>query len=205
MPETVDKPIAQVFRVVRKDLMSIPDGKEEIEHVRKIIREGPAAITPWFFYRQYVFVVLCSYWKEQYAHREWDACFADESHPDFSKISNRRKRAAAELGYTQYQRWYNEMLSAENKFVYLESLFMIGEVTCRHLARNIGIDTVKPDRHMLRVAAEWGYGSADKVKFQIPIVEKMCRDIQEDLEEGDKEYIGVIDVILWRACNLGWL
>ena len=66
---------------------------------------------------------------------------------------------------------------------YLDSLPMIGEVTKYHLARNLGFDYVKPDRHMVRLAAKYG---------MTPF--KLCYLIHE--KTGRR--IGTIDVILWR-------
>lgn len=201
MSDRILKPVTQVFNITISNLESIPEYKAEIDYVRSVIRAGPAAVTPWFFFKQYVHVVLCSYWKEQYARREWDRYF--ESGGDLSCISNARKRHAVLTVRMGYEEYFDGVLAAEDKFAYLETMPLIGPVTCRHLARNIGIDCVKPDRHMNRLAAEFGYGASNKVPEQIKITTKMCQDIQDDI--GGAEYLGVIDVALWRACNLGWL
>lgn len=192
---------AQVYLSVLNRLEEIPEYAAEIEHVRSILRAGPEAVTKWFFFRQYVYVVLCSYWKEQIARKEWERYF--DSGGDLSCISNARKRQAVFTVRPDYEDWYIGMLEAADRLVYLQTMPMIGPVTCRHLARNIGIDCVKPDRHMNRIAAEFGYGSSNKVSEQIEITTKMCKDIQDDI--GGAEYLGVIDVVLWRACNLGWI
>lgn len=66
---------------------------------------------------------------------------------------------------------------------YLDSLPMIGAVTKYHLARNLGFDYVKPDRHMVRLADKY-----EMTPF------KLCYLIHK--ETGRR--IGTIDVILWR-------
>lgn len=65
-----------------------------------------------------------------------------------------------------------------------------GDALGYHLARNMGIDTVKPDRHLKRLAKRFDY--------QNPM--EMCLDIQADFTKKLK--IGTIDYILWRYCTL---
>jgi len=64
----------------------------------------------------------------------------------------------------------------------------VGEVTCWHLAKNLGLDVVKPDRHLVRMASAAGCGS--------PGV--LCRRIAEFT--GDR--VAVVDIVLWRYANL---
>lgn len=66
----------------------------------------------------------------------------------------------------------------------LRSLRYIGDVTKWHLAKNIGVDVAKPDRHLVRVAERFGYSD----------VHRMCREINEQC--GD--LVSVADLILWR-------
>lgn len=71
---------------------------------------------------------------------------------------------------------------------YLESFPFIGPVTRYHLAKNIGLDVVKPDRHLVRVAHASGFGSpAD-----------MCEVISA--ETGDR--LSVVDLVIWRFATL---
>ena len=69
---------------------------------------------------------------------------------------------------------------------YLDSLPMIGEVTKYHLARNLGFDYVKPDRHLVKLASQYKL-----TPFEL------CYRIHR--ETGRR--IGTIDVILWRYCE----
>lgn len=69
---------------------------------------------------------------------------------------------------------------------YLDSLPMIGKVTKYHLARNLGFDYVKPDRHLIRLASKYGV-----TPFEL------CYAIHR--KTGRR--LGTIDVILWRFCE----
>jgi len=64
----------------------------------------------------------------------------------------------------------------------------MGPATSRHLAKNLGIDTAKPDRHLVRVAEATGYDSpASLCKFIARMV-------------GDA--IAVVDLVIWRFATL---
>ena len=75
---------------------------------------------------------------------------------------------------------------------FLQELPFIGPVTSYHLAKNLGLDVTKPDRHLVRMAKRTGFGS----------VNSMCATISDLI--GDK--ISVIDIVLWRysiLCTTG--
>jgi len=74
-----------------------------------------------------------------------------------------------------------------DKVEYVASLPMMGPITKYHLARNIGIDCAKPDRHLQRLAARFGYSD----------VQTMCGEIAK--KSGYR--IGTVDLILWRFCE----
>lgn len=78
---------------------------------------------------------------------------------------------------------------ADEPEVFLTSLPYVGGVTWRHLAKNLGLQYVKEDRHLVRLAEAWGRSSADA----------MCREISGWL--GDPP--AVVDLVLWRWCSLG--
>ena len=67
---------------------------------------------------------------------------------------------------------------------YLQQFDYIGPTTCYHLAKNIGLDVVKPDRHLVRLAS-----AAD---CESPL--DLCRMISE--VTGDR--LSVVDIVLWR-------
>ena len=66
----------------------------------------------------------------------------------------------------------------------LSTFSFLGPVTALHLAKNLGLDVAKPDRHLVRLSEYVGFSS----------VEKLCKDISE--ETGDRQ--SVVDLVLWR-------
>jgi hypothetical protein len=66
----------------------------------------------------------------------------------------------------------------------LQVLPFIGPITSWHLAKNLGMDVVKPDRHLVRVPSALGFSSAQEV----------CVAISNLVREPLK----VVDLVLWR-------
>jgi hypothetical protein len=67
---------------------------------------------------------------------------------------------------------------------FIQQLPMMGPTTARHLAKNLGLPVVKPDRHLIRFAESVGYSSA----------EIACDIISQIV--GDP--LPVVDLVLWR-------
>ncbi|MFI5341742.1 MAG: hypothetical protein ACHQ7N_18115 [Candidatus Methylomirabilales bacterium] len=73
-----------------------------------------------------------------------------------------------------------EGITALRRFPY------IGPIICYHLAKNIGLQVAKPDRHLLRIATAAGYGTD---------VQALC----ENLATATGDPIPVVDYIIWRC------
>jgi hypothetical protein len=138
------------------------------------------------FLNQYIYVVLNSGMKNQVAKKIFQR-FVDSGF-DLSVIGHPSKKKAITQALLKYKDWYEALQASNDKIEYLDSLPMIGVITKYHLARNLGIDCAKPDRHLVKLATYFGY----------PSVQQMCEDISE--ESGYR--IGTVDVILWRYCNM---
>jgi hypothetical protein len=74
----------------------------------------------------------------------------------------------------------------ENPIAVLKDLPFIGPVTAWHLAKNLGFDVAKPDRHLVRLAEDLGFSNA----------QDMCRLLSQ--LTGDLQ--SVVDIVLWRYC-----
>lgn len=70
----------------------------------------------------------------------------------------------------------------------LEIFPFIGPVTCFHLAKNLGVSTAKPDRHLSRIASLAGYFDPNE----------FCNDLS-DITGDD---VSVIDIVFWRYASL---
>lgn len=154
----------------------------EIEHCRNRKFED---IDDGEFLHQYIFVVLSSGMQNQIAVKMMERLIESG---DVNTIKHPLKRKAIKKAFENYEYWFKKLKLADNKVEYLGSLYFIGDITKYHLARNLGIDVAKPDRHLVRLADEYGFKDAHK----------MCQYISDITEER----IGVVDVILWRYSNL---
>ena len=72
----------------------------------------------------------------------------------------------------------------ENPIDFLSSFDFVGQVTAWHLAKNLGCDVAKPDRHLVRIASHFGY----------ECVHSLCRDVSKEFDEKTS----VVDLIFWR-------
>lgn len=146
------------------------------------------------FLTQYRFAVFSSSGLNYKVAKKIEAAFdtANKAGPNaFETIPNRRMREAIVFMYPRYREVFRDLKLLKTdaeKITFLQGLKQIGPKESRHLARNLGIDCCKPDRHMDRLAEHWGYANPDA----------MCTTIQK----FEDERLGVIDVILWRYCTL---
>lgn len=142
------------------------------------------------FFAEYMWVVVSSGMKNQIAElideRLWGAI--REGKPLCSVFRHKGKVKAIEQVLKERELYYELYQQAEDKLAHLESLPYIGGITKYHLAKNLGVDTIKPDRHIERIAKNYGMDC-----FQ------MCGDLA--IETGLR--VATVDQIIWRAANLG--
>ncbi len=70
----------------------------------------------------------------------------------------------------------------------IDSLPFMGPATSRHLAKNLGLGVVKPDRHLLRLASAAARAHPDD----------LCGEIARWIDDP----IAVVDLVLWRWATL---
>jgi hypothetical protein len=157
--------------------------------------------------REAAWVILCSGFNEKVVRQRFDAislCFCDWVSAEYIVRRAKRCRSTAIsifgndrkiggiLDVCDYvrQKGFESLspLIEADPIRELTKLPYIGPVTSYHLAKNIGIDVVKPDRHLTRLAAELGFCSA----------EIMCTSIAREVGEP----AAVVDIVLWRYCAL---
>ena len=71
---------------------------------------------------------------------------------------------------------------------YLENFPFIGPATKYHLAKNIGFNLAKPDRHLLRISTKLGFSSPNN----------LCQVLSNRIAED----VSVIDLVIWRYATL---
>lgn len=153
--------------------------------------------------REAAWVILCSGFRESVVHRLFDhisLCFCDwESAREIVRVAPACRLAAAgafrntakidaiinvairvnEVGFEAIK----ESI-IRNPICVLQQLPYIGPVTVWHLAKNLGLDVAKPDRHLARLSAHIGFDSAHE----------LCRAVAHSIGETTR----IVDLVLWR-------
>ena len=153
--------------------------------------------------REAAWVILCSGFRESVVQRLFghiSLCFCDwESAREIVNAAAGCRLAAARvfrheakidaivnvawrierLGFTALKR---SIIS--NPIGELQRFPHIGPVTVLHLAKNLGLDVAKPDRHLVRLSAYVGFESASE----------LCDTIAHSIGETTR----MVDLILWR-------
>lgn len=155
------------------------------------------------FLRETAWVILCSGFRESTVRKSFDyisLCFCDwESAREIASnrvpciataaavFNNTRKLSAIasvadvviESGFSTLK---NEI--RRDPMGCLQRLPFIGPITSQHLAKNLGLDMAKNDRHLARMALRYGYSCA----------QSLCDEISALTGES----ASVIDIVLWR-------
>ena len=71
---------------------------------------------------------------------------------------------------------------------FIQTFPYMGKATSFHLAKNIGLDYAKPDRHLIRISNSLGYNTPND----------LCKVISNRIQEKKS----LIDLVLWRYATL---
>ena len=168
-----------------KDFVIKKGYKQEIEWCTNI--PEIEKIDKWYFFEEYAWVVINSGMKSSVAEKIFNR-FWNNGDLNFDAIGHPHKRESIEKVFDHIDRYFKHLVKSKNRLKYIESLPHIGEVTKYHLARNLGLDYAKPDRHLVRISS----------LFKFNNVQKFCSKISN--LSGDK--IGLVDLIFWRFATL---
>jgi hypothetical protein len=87
----------------------------------------------------------------------------------------------------------NNLYPSGKFYLFVQQLPWIGPTNSRYLAKNLGFDLAKDDRHLKRLAQQYGY---------TPNSNGVQR-LVEDVSMRAKERISVMETVLWNACEKG--
>jgi hypothetical protein len=166
-------------------------------------------IDSWKFFEEFLFVALGSSGLNNKVVKKYHDLFArvceqQGEEKAFETIPNKRIREAVRNIWSNRDNIVKALKMKNDdatRIEYIRTLPQMGSKTAYHLARNIGIDCVKPDLWMLRLAEKYGYFTSEN---HDPDPHVMCTEIRNYLPLWHVPYyrIGTIDVILWRYCVL---
>ena len=165
-------------------IMIIDKGYEnEIMWINNI----PNPVNKDLFFKEFSWVVINSGMKNTVAEKIFKK-FWNYNSPDFSAINHPNKNKALKKVYKRLDLYFLHFTKSKNKLMFLKSLPHIGDVTKYHLARNLGLNYAKPDRHLVRILSLFDY----------PNVQKFCKK----LSILTNDPIGLVDLVLWRFATL---
>ena len=174
--------MATYYKWIKK--MVIDKGYEnEITWINNI----PNPVDKDLFFREYSWVVINSGMKNTVAEKIFKN-FWNNNTPDFSVINHPNKNKALKKVYGRLDFYFLHFIKSKNKLMFLKSLPHIGDITKYHLARNLGLNYAKPDRHLVRISGLFTY----------PSVQEFCKK----LSVLTKDPIGLVDLVLWRFATL---
>lgn len=145
-------------------------------------------ITSEDFFREYAWVVISSGISNKAATSVFTKLMETRN---LDAVKHPGKHKALEKADRNYLKWFGLLQTCktdEERITYIQTLPYLGPATSLHLARNLGIDVAKPDRHLIKIATHFEYAD----------VQQMCSDISK--ETGER--VGTIDIVLWRICTI---
>jgi hypothetical protein len=146
---------------------------------------------PLSFWLEYSWVVVNSGMKNQVARKIWDRIFAAYKRGGLARdvFGHQAKATAIDFMYRDQVAQFEAYQEADDKIAHLKSLPWIGNITKWHLAKNLGFDCCKPDRHLMRIDTYYG-----------TTPERLCAE----LSRQTCDRVATVDLVIWRAANLGW-
>jgi len=177
-----------LYREIRAKIVAMGYGKE-IDWAESVGEPGNAED----FATEYIFVVCNSGMKAQIARTIFQkimAAIGKGEHPS-TVFGHEGKSKAIWSVWQNRHDWFARYLAIHNedgKVEFLETMPWIGGITKWHLAKNFGVNAVKPDRHLVRLG-----------DMYCTTPDALCRALAD--VTGDR--IGTVDYVLWRACNTG--
>jgi hypothetical protein len=158
--------------------------------------------------RELAWVILCSGFREKVIRRlfpkislcffDWSSCEAisRNSHicvtTALDLFKSKPKITAIADSASLVHEYGFDILTADimqNPVQTLQKFPFIGPVTAFHLAKNLGFDLAKPDRHLLRLSIRHGYTD----------VHEFCSRVAKATGES----IRTIDTLFWRVSEMG--
>jgi len=176
--------LLRIYNYMKKDIITKGYGKD-LEFYMNI--PSLEEMTKEYFFSEYCWVVIHSGLGNKATKNIYNN-FWNNGNYDFDAINHPLKNIAIRKTYSRLDKYFNQYKTSEDKLTFLDSLPHIGPKTKYHLAKNLGFNYAKPDRHLERITLFFGYNN----------VQKFC-DVISRLS-NDK--IKIVDTVIWRFATL---
>lgn len=144
------------------------------------------------FWTEYTFVICNSGMKNTIAVVIFNKIMkAYENGQKASDVFGHKGKAKAiDDCWIKREEYFSGWKKVRSNIDYFETLPWIGKITKYHLAKNLGVDVCKPDRHLVRIAKKYNLSPHE-----------LCFKLAN--KTGDK--MSLVDLILWKAGSLKWI
>lgn len=141
------------------------------------------------FVLQFIFVVCNSGMKAQIAQKIYEKILITiGSGQNISHaFGHKGKVSAMKHVIKNKNEIFSDYINSDDKLSFCKSLPWIGDITKYHLAKNLGEDCIKPDRHLMRIAETYNTNPFD-----------MCQKLSDITSDN----LNTVDTVIWRAANL---
>ena len=141
------------------------------------------------FLTEYIFIVCNSGMKAQIARGIFNKIILaiNNGIPVWNVFKNFHKVNAINHVWGLKNHYFGQYQKSNNTLEFCGTLPYMGDIIKYHLAKNLGVDCIKPDRHLERIAKTYNTNPFD-----------MCKKISNKI--GDS--LNTVDTVIWRAANL---
>jgi hypothetical protein len=225
--------MAKVFCTVSNEFISVLDAKTFHAIENYLVESGLASDKDTFdvirgrlvnpptldadgFAEEAIYVILAGGFRQKIAKKKYGEIMefirgggevsAENLLPIFGNANKVRAIAKIWNGRQKYRDGFYAISDDARKLGYLRGLPHIGDITKNHLARNLGISNVKYDVWIQRLGIALCGGDGMEEGFPLaPKVCEACDEMFSGLERATGLNKGYIDVVLWKACQIGAL
>lgn len=182
-------------------LQNDPDASEMLRWSNEAIRRPETAEA---VAGEIIWIILCAGKSAQAARtieaRVWKAIRAGT--PVFDAFGHRGKAPAMENVWRDRDQRFSEVKEVlddlPSLLAWCRSLPWVGQITSFQLMKNFGVDCVKPDIWLSRLA-----GIPDRPAGRSEVRFDACMDLCRPLAASSGDRIAAVDSLLWLACNKG--
>jgi hypothetical protein len=213
----VGKINAALFFAIEKHIIDsgLGEDKDSFETIKKRLIEPPV-LNADKFAEECIYVILAGGFRQKIAKKKFGEImnFINGKNNEVCEqnllliFRNANKiKAIAKIWHNrkEFRDGFYKLKTENEKLSYLAKLPHIGEITKNHLARNLGISNVKYDVWIQRLGIALGKSNLQSGFPLKDEVKALCDKMFAQIEKGTGLNKGYIDVVLWKACQIGVL
>ena len=210
----IEKIDAPLFFAIEKHIIDsgLGEDKDSFETIKKRLLEPPV-LNAEEFAQECFYVILAGGFRQKTAKKKFfeimdfinggGSVCEKNLLPIFGNANKIRAIVKIWNNRKNFRDGFYELKTENEKLSHLSRLPHIGEITKNHLARNLGISNVKYDVWIQRLGIALGKSDLQDGFPLNEEVKALCDRMFAEIEEATGLNKGYIDVVLWKACQVG--